>query len=191
MKLAHINTALFVAIMVVVGYIVIAPIIPIVSFWFEAHTTPRMGQLRSQLHIPISQLHIPPTGDRLIIPVMMLDAPINEGRDLSALRTGTWRRPNTSTPDKGGNTVIVGHRFTYVDPKGIFYYLNKLQVGDEVGVFWHGTRYVYKVFDVQVVPPTTMNVEAPTSDARLTLYTCTPTWWPKNRLIVSAKLEQQ
>ena len=47
--------------------------------------------------------------------------------------------------------------------------------------------YRYKVESSRTVPDTAIQVEAPTKDARLTLYTCTPLWNPVNRLVVVAK----
>jgi len=155
-------------------------------FWFQQHTSSRLLQLRTQLHLPANQLAIAPTDNRLIIPAMLLSVPINEGADMRALRAGPWRRPNSSTPDHGGNTVIVGHRFTYTDPRGSFYYLDKLRTGDEIGIYWHGNRFLYKVFDTKVVAADDTDIEGQTKNAQLTLYTCTPLWLPKNRLVVTA-----
>jgi len=106
------------------------------------------------------------------------------------LNSGVVRLPTGSTPDKGGNTVIVGHRFSYTAPRGIFYFLNKVHVNDEIGLVWNDKTYAYKVASVQQVPPTEISVEAPTVDARLTLYTCTPLWLPKERLVIIAELEK-
>jgi sortase A len=121
---------------------------------------------------------------------MLLDQPILEGRDTYAiLNKGIWRWPASSTPDKGGNTVLLGHRFTYTNPRGVFYFLNKVKVGDEVGVVWQNTTYRYKVSGVKVVPPTDTSILNATEKPTLTLYTCTPLWWPKDRLVITAQLE--
>jgi sortase (surface protein transpeptidase) len=37
------------------------------------------------------------------------------------------------------------------------------------------------------VPPDQTQIEAPTTDARLTIFTCTPLWLPKDRLVVVAE----
>ncbi|HSX00178.1 MAG TPA: class E sortase [Patescibacteria group bacterium] len=189
MKLKRVNDVLFIATVVVLLYIIVAPLFPMALFWLQQHTGSRLGQLNTQLHLPADKVSATPRDNRLIIPAMLLDTPINEGSTMSALRTGPWRRPNTSTPG-GGNTVIVGHRFTYSDPRGAFYYLNKVHVGDEIGIFWHGRRFIYRVSATKVVPPNEVAIESPTKDIRLTLYTCTPLWLPKNRLVVTALLEK-
>ncbi|HSW99332.1 MAG TPA: class E sortase [Candidatus Saccharimonadales bacterium] len=188
-QLRRVNTALFVAIVAVLLYVITAPLLPLLMFWVESHTGSAARTLAAQLQLPAAQVANMPGDDRIVIPAMLLDQPINEGRDLSALRTGTWRRPNTSTPDKGGNTVIVGHRFTYTNPRGSFYFLNKLAPGDEVGVFWHHKRYLYRVTGAKQVAATETAVEAPSPSAELTLYTCTPLWLPKDRLVITATLE--
>ncbi|HLZ14583.1 MAG TPA: class E sortase [Candidatus Saccharimonadales bacterium] len=189
MNLARINTVLFAAIAAVCLYIVVAPIAPAITFWAATHTGNSLQKLSDSLRLPATDLRLSPHDNRLIIPAMLLNTPINEGADLASLRTGPWRRPNGSTPAHGGNTVIAAHRFTYTNPRGAFYYLNKLQPGDLIGVFWEGKRYMYKVASTQTVPPTDIAIEAPTPDARLTLYTCTPLWLPKDRLVVVAELE--
>ncbi|HSW65988.1 MAG TPA: class E sortase [Bacillota bacterium] len=190
MKLARVNTCLLVAIILVCGYIILMPIVPMVSFWIAGRGGTRLQTLTARLHIPAARVSSVPADNRLIVPSMLLDTPINEGTSAATLRNGTWRRPLTSTPDKGGNTVIVAHRFTYADPRGTFYYLNKVAVGDEIGIFWHRKRYVYKVANVATVPANQVSVEAATQAAQLTLYTCTPLWLPKDRLVVTAKLEK-
>jgi len=182
-RLARINSLLFVAIVLVDLYIIIMPFIPGVIFHIQQHGTEKI--LRQTLLRPGSTAQ-DTKDDRLIIPAMLLNTPINEGSENLALSRGLWRIPTSSTPDKGGNTVIIGHRFTYTNPEGVFYNLNKVQVGDEIGIFWQGKRYLYAVIKTEVVPPTDVAIQRPTTDAQVTLYTCTPLWIPKNRLVVVA-----
>ncbi|MBI2577861.1 MAG: hypothetical protein HYV77_03415, partial [Candidatus Wildermuthbacteria bacterium] len=42
----------------------------------------------------------------LVIPKIGVEIPIIEGADEKALWKGAWRLPETSSPDKGSNTVI-------------------------------------------------------------------------------------
>lgn len=131
-----------------------------------------------------------PRGNRVIIPAMTLDQPIVEGSNMyRALDQGIWRWPDGSTPDKGSNTVLVGHRFTYTQPKGVFYFLDKLKTGDSVGLVWNGKTYVYRVTGTKVVKPTQVSILDPTTKPTLTMYTCTPLWLPKDRLVITAELE--
>ena len=187
-QLRHVNNLLFAAILVLLLYVVTAPLLPLAAYWLASRTH-TVATLSAKLRLPAAQVANMPGGDRIIIPAALLDQPINEGSDLRALRTGTWRRPHSSTPDKGGNTVIVGHRFTYSNPRGSFYFMNKVAPGDAIGIFWHGRRYIYKVTDVKTVPATDTDIENPSTEPELTLYTCTPLWLPKDRLVVTANLE--
>jgi sortase A len=194
LKIQTANNFLLVAIILVNGYIVAAPVFPMVSFWWNQHFHHTSQQLSDNLHKPTTPTPnkpavVPPKTNRLIVPAMQLNTQIFEGPDMHTLNKGIWHRPGTSSPDKGGNTVIAGHRFTWTDPQGIFYYLNKVKKGDEIGVWWQQKRYLYRVTTVKVVPPTEISVEDNTTDSRLTLYTCTPLWSPHQRLVVVAELE--
>jgi sortase A len=123
---------------------------------------------------------------------MLLDQQILEGpisQTYNILDKGVWRWPKGSTPDKGGNTVLIGHRFTYTNPRGVFYFLNKVNLGDTLGIFWNNHLYTYKVSSVDVVPPTDTTIEDPTTQAQVTIFTCTPLFLPKDRLVVVAQLE--
>jgi LPXTG-site transpeptidase (sortase) family protein len=188
-RLRLINKMLFGAIILINAYIILAPLFPTLTFWVQSKD-PEKKQTLSQI---IEQGDgSQDTGDenRLIVPDMLLDTPVIEGpvsKNEALLREGAWRLPYSSTPDKGGNTVVVGHRFSYTGPRGIFYYLDKLKPGSEIGLQWGGKMYRYSVESSRTVPDTAIEVEAPTEDARLTLYTCTPLWNPVNRLVVVAK----
>jgi len=133
-----------------------------------------------------------PQPNQLIIPAMQLDQPIYEGTDTYAeLDKGVWHWPGSSTPDKGSNTVLLGHRFTYTTPRGVFYFLDVVKVGDEISIVWNNTLYPYRVYQTEVVTPDHVEILDPTTEPTLTMYTCTPTWWPVNRLVVRAHLEKQ
>lgn len=129
-----------------------------------------------------------PSGNRLIIPSIGVDVPIVEGDDEDALSRGVWRRPNTSTPDDGGNTVITGHRFQYKPPNNkTFYNLDKVQLDDSVVVYWKGQKLSYRVTSIFEVEPDQIEIEHDTDRSILTLYTCTPLWTAKKRLVVVAE----
>ena len=184
MKLSRVNTALVVVIIAVNIFTIAMPVIPAVSLWIRKHTD-AAARLEARIHSPDGQHE--PSENRLIIPSILLDEKINEGADSTALRSGLWRRPFSAAPDQSSNTVITGHRFTYNDPQGTFYHLDKLRVGDDIGIIWNDKTYLYKVTNYTVVPATATEIEAPTDTPRLTLYTCTPLWFPKDRLVVTAE----
>ena len=114
-----------------------------------------------------------------------MEETINEGNSIATLRKGVWRLPHTSTPDKGGNTVLVGHRFTY-SGQAVFYHLDKVKQGDRITIVWKGKLYSYEVKTIKVVPPTEVSVEANTKEPMLTIYTCTPLLTAKDRLVIQA-----
>jgi sortase A len=125
----------------------------------------------------------------LIIPKIGVKIAIVEGTTESALNKGAWRLPETSTPDKGSNTVITGHRWKYRPPsEKTFYLLDKLEVGDTFKIIWEGKDYNYKIIGVSIVQPADVWVLNPTQKSIVTLITCTPLFSTKNRLVVKAEL---
>jgi LPXTG-site transpeptidase (sortase) family protein len=191
MRLSRVNTLLLVLIIGVNAYTIALPVMPAVLFWYKARHTDTVVRLNNKLH-PLQKTGGTTTaieGDRIVIPSMQLDQPIYTGSDMRTLNKGLWLRPVASTPDKGGNTVIAGHRFTYSNPRGTLYFLDRVKPGDEIGVFWHGKKYLYRVSESKVVPATATEVESPSAISQLTLYTCTPLWNPKDRLVVTGVLE--
>lgn len=173
-------------------YIIAVPFLPQVIFRIEQGGQ-RQQALEDSLKPPkrsTTPAVQPNQPNHVIIPTMLLDKPIVEGKNMyRALDQGVWRWPDGSTPDKGGNTVLVGHRFTYTQPKGVFYFLDKVRVGDSVGIVWDNKTYVYRVTSAKVVPPTQTSILDPTEQPTLTMYTCTPLWVPKDRLVITASLE--
>jgi len=188
----QLNNLLFILIILINGYIIVAPVWPRVTFWWQSNHTARHAELTQQLITSATHSKTQSEPNSLIIPAMLLQAPTLEGPKqnwFQLLKAGVWRWPDSSTPDKGGNTVFLAHRFSYTGPRGAFYYLNKLKVGDKIGVIWNGKTYTYHVISSRTVPPTETSIEDNTADARITLFTCTPLWNPLNRLVVVAERE--
>lgn len=125
---------------------------------------------------------------RIEIPKIGVAMALVEGRGEETMLRGAWRFPHASTPDKGGNTVIVGHRFLNLPPNPeTFYSLDKISQGDTFAVEWNGETYRYRVTETKVVPPTDLSVLEQTVKPTVTLITCTPVFTTKNRLIVHAE----
>ena len=83
--------------------------------------------------------------------------------------------PWTSTPDKGGNTVLVGHAYYLrngVYSKSTFYELDTLASGDEIEMTWKGVKYTYVVKEVKKVKPNQIEIEDQTTTPTLTIYSC-------------------
>ena len=128
-------------------------------------------------------------GNYLVIPKIGVHVEIVEGEDASSLAQGAWRLPGTSTPDRGGNTVVAAHRFRYAPPyEATFYYLDKLETGDEFSVFWEGKEYRYQVVDSHIVAPTNLDILNDTPTSTFTMVTCSPLFSTSERLIVSGEL---
>jgi LPXTG-site transpeptidase (sortase) family protein len=83
-----------------------------------------------------------------------------------------------------GNAVLYGHD----DIEGsIFASLKDLKAGDEVDVALPGdSPVVYRVTSRTIVAPTAVQILEPTSDVRLTLFTCWPNWVDTQRVVVTA-----
>ena len=186
------NNLIFATIILINGYIIAAPLLPGVWYWWQTRNNTHVQQLTNKIAEAPKTTEtkpISPLPNELIIPKMLVDTPLVEGPmkdSFNLLNKGAWHLPISSTPTQGGNMVIAGHRFSYTGPRGIFYYLNKLVPGDEIGIRWNGIMYHYTVQSSRTVPSTEVSVEQPTPDTRLTLYTCTPLWNPVNRLVVVA-----
>jgi sortase A len=182
------NNLLIGLIIAINGYILIAPFWPGLVGWWQLNHTGQRQQLQAIVDAP-ARSDTKPQPNHVVIPDMGLNAKIGEGlyyNRYAVLHKGIWRYNRGSTPDKGGNTVLVGHRFTYTNPRGIFYALNKVHTGSDIAVFWNGKKYNYVVTETKIVKPTDTKIQDPTKDARLTLYTCTPLFHPTSRLVVIA-----
>jgi sortase A len=182
-----INDVLTCVVVVFALYLILLPFLPDFTWWIH-YQAPLISK-HPATALPQANTPAAPEGNTLIIPAMALDQPLHEGRSEHALHFGVWHLPGTGNPEKGGNTVLAGHRYTY-SGSGVFYHLDKVQIGDDMTLFWNHKRYDYSVTNIQVVPPTDVAVQAPTKDNRLTVYTCTPMWTFKNRLVITGELER-
>lgn len=181
LKLRTINNWLSLVAAGLAIYIIAAPFLPQATFAWRSHfSEPVTIANNSGENGPDL-----PEENVLVIPSIQLYEIIHEGQDASALKNGAWRRPHTSTPDQGGNTVIVGHRFTY-DGAATFYHLDKIQADDEITIAWEGEVHRFKVAFIKVVPADHISIEDDTDEPLLTLYTCTPLWSATERLVIGA-----
>jgi sortase A len=184
LSLRNFNHLLSGVVLIMALYIFVWPFSAQITWWIQ-HDAPVVSGLTTP------KLDVEPITDTntVIIPGINLKQEIVEGNAPSTVHRGVWRRPNSSNPTKGSNTVLVGHRFTY-DGASVFYHLDKVKTGDEIIVYWNKQLYKYEVIENAVVSPENIEVEASTDEAILTLYTCTPLTTAKDRLVVKAKLVQ-
>jgi len=180
-------------------YLILAPFIPDAIYYVQTYlrkdrlyTYQRTTNLRSN---DVEQVQLfegeaqPPDGENLLfIPKIGVQTPILEGKTSATLEKGIWHRPKSSTPELGSNTVFVAHRFLYTSGPNTFYNLDKLTVGDKFSVWWNKKRYEYEVVESKVVRPSEIYIESPTEESIVTLWSCTPVFTSKNRLVVTAKL---
>ena len=122
---------------------------------------------------------------RVSIPKINLDVIVVEGTNHRALRVGPGHLKSTPAPGDSGNSVISAHRDTF------FRHIYELVKGDEIQVRRGGRTYTFQVTGKKIVDPDDISVLRNSSDARLTLITCYPTYYigpAPQRLIVFSKL---
>lgn len=190
-NLRFFNNLLTVVVAILALYIIAAPYVPQFTWWLK-HDSPVKTTLapKESPAVTLPQVQKPVDGDKLFIPRLQMEETVYGG-GIGSLSKGVWHVPHTSTPDKGGNTVLVGHRFTY-SGQAVFYHLDKIERDDPITLHWQGKAYEYRVTEIKVVPASELSIEDNTEAPQLTIYTCTPLWSVKNRLVIIAKpLEQQ
>jgi len=134
------------------------------------------------------------TENRLYIPKIDVNLPYATGNE-TVMDTGAWwRSPSSGNPEDGGNFVLSAHRFTMgwtpgeTARRSPFYNIDKLDIGDTITVDYEGNRYTYTIDKKYSVAPTAIEIEAPTEDDRLTLYSCGLGGANDKREVIIAKL---
>lgn len=178
-SLRQFNNGLSVVVIALSLYVILAPLWPQAAY--QVRPAPALVQAETKNQPPENI----PAENTLVIPGMKLQQPIHEGGKWM-LNKGVWHQSGTGAPDTGGNMVLSGHRFTYGGP-AVFYHLDKVSVGDKIIIYWQKQRFEYEVKAIKEVPPTAVEVIAPTEEPRLTIYTCTPLVTAKNRLVIQAE----
>ncbi|GAC1391965.1 MAG: hypothetical protein NVSMB46_06430 [Candidatus Saccharimonadales bacterium] len=189
--LRRFNNILSILLIILVAYVLASPIIGNVSFYLHKKFQKNHGyvyktrlQTNQNSHDELKNI---PKDNRIVIPTMNLDLPIREGKSPYTLSKGLWHAPDTGNPLLGGNMVILGHRFTYNGPSYLFN-LDKVKIGDKYSVYWQQKEYIYEVKNITIVSPYDLSIIAPTAKPRITIYTCTPLWTSKQRLVVQSEL---
>ncbi|MDB5182712.1 MAG: class sortase [Candidatus Saccharibacteria bacterium] len=134
---------------------------------------------------------------QVIIPKINVQAPvvydvptINENDVESGLERGIVHYVTTSNPGEQGNSVFFGHSSSNILNRGkykfAFVLLSWLNEGDTFYLQKGGVRYVYKVFEKKIVPPSDVSVLNPVDGhiSTATLITCDPPGTNVNRLII-------
>jgi sortase A len=136
---------------------------------------------------------------RVIIPKLNVDVPVvyneqsvEERKVQSALERGVVHYADTPVPGQPGNVVIVGHSsnnlFNSGKYKFAFVLLSRLENNDTFVLHYESQRYIYRVYNKQIVKPTDVSVLGPAAkDHTVTLITCDPPGTAINRLIIQAE----
>lgn len=122
--------------------------------------------------------------------VLKINTPVIEGADLESLAHGVGHHKTTARPGFNGNTVIYGHRWYPGDNPyyHIFNDLDKLQQGDQVFLFYNGSKFTYEIIESKIIDADNIEILKQTKEPQLTLYTCTPRYTSEKRLVYIAKL---
>ncbi len=126
---------------------------------------------------PIARLHLPTISQTLVVV---------EGAEQRQLDKGPGRLAGTAALGQPGNTALAGHRYP-----GVFWNLDRLEVGDPVVVETAGSWLVYRLVRTVIVQPVdeaVLAAPAKSASAVLTLITCEPKLSTAQRLIKQAEL---
>lgn len=179
-----------------IGFVIIV-IVSIAIFGAGAYimvlaATPAIIPYFKPLQIKPEDISSPQIGvNRIIIPKIGVDIPYGLGE--VSLDTGAqWRYPERGSPEIGGNFIIAAHRFNLASTPGQtlvkspFYHIDKLATGDQIIIDYEGKRYGYTVSKIYNVKPTQTEIEAPSENAKLTLYTCSLGGSSDGRVVIEA-----
>lgn len=129
-------------------------------------------QLRKFAHeVPAIAHHLPGIGERvgeIEIPGLELRVVILQGDSPQVLRRGVGHLPNTAMPGELGNVGLAGHRDSFFRP------LRQIRPGDTITLRTPRGEFQYRVESTGIVPPSNVEVLAPTDRRELTLVTCFP-----------------
>ncbi len=181
----QVNNMLGTVVIAVSLYTLLLPFLPIISFWWNDRNATVRTSIVNQVYAEPTQQ---PAGNRLLIPSILVDEEIVTGNTLSVIDDGgIWLRPQSVDPDERGNVVLAGHRFTYNQPYGPLYHLDKVSIGDEIGLRWEGATTRYVIDNITTVTADSVGIERQTGEHKLTIYTSSPLLTAENRLVITAR----
>ena len=108
---------------------------------------------------------------RIGIPAINVDAPVVQGDDWEALKTGVGLNASSAAPGKAGNVILSGHNDIFGQ---VFRELDRLAPGDEIMLLTEKNAYTYIVTGTQIVQPSQVEVMRQTAESTLTLISCYP-----------------
>ena len=160
----------------------------------------KKGALREGLNRENTEILIPASTDfGIVIPKIAANSAIvpnvdagNKDEYLEALKHGVAQARGTAYPGEGGHIYLFAHSTDYVWNVGtynaVFYLLYKLELGDEVVLFFKGQKFVYKVTGKEIIDPQDVNYLTRKTDKEfLTLQTCWPPGTTLKRQLIFAE----
>ena len=129
-----------------------------------------------------------------VAPVYTNVDPFNEEEFLRVLRHGVAQAKGSVLPGQAGNTYIFAHStdafYNVGRYNAVFYLIGKLEVGDNIYIYFQNHKYTYTVYDKKVVSPTSVGYLGTLKKNvnTLTLQTCYPPGTTLKRLIVLSEL---
>ena len=123
---------------------------------------------------------------RIGIAAINVDAPVVQGDDWEALKTGVGLNAGSGIPGKSGYVILSGHNDIFGQ---VFRDLDRLVPGDEIVLLTEKNAYTYIVTSTQIVQPSQVEVMRQTEDSTLTLISCYPYLVDTQRIVVSARLK--
>jgi sortase A len=121
------------------------------------------------------------------IPAIGVDAPIVQGDGWEQLKKGVAQHIGSANPGTDGNVVLSAHNDIFGE---IFRDLDQLNPGDVVIIYTNQRSYTYVITGWDIVPPTQVEVMAPTRDPTVTLISCYPYRVDTERIVVRALLQE-
>lgn len=158
--------------------------------------------------IPID-IAVAPYENRIEIPKINVNAPIiTPEKGVEALVANDWsvledaisesllrgvvHYPGTAEPGDKGNAFFTGHSsnvfWDLSKYNTVFALLPKLEVGDDVYVYFEQTRYHYRIISKKEVSPKDVSILEQGNEKHLTLMTCTPVGTNLKRMVLTAEL---
>lgn len=124
---------------------------------------------------------------RIGISAINVDAPVVQGDDWDALKTGVGLNAGSGIPGRAGNVILSGHNDIFGQ---VFRELDRLVPGDEIVLLTEKNAFTYVVTGTQIVQPSQVEVMRQTEDSTLTLISCYPYLVDTQRIVVSANLKK-
>ncbi|HEB13076.1 MAG TPA: sortase [Actinobacteria bacterium] len=116
--------------------------------------------------------------NRIIIPAVLVDAPIIEGFTEEALKTGAGHVVDSASPGEKGNVILAGHNYAYFvkGDQNLFSLLHLIKKGTPIYVFWGGKKYTYRSTRKWTVDRDNPSIFDETKGPMLTLIASASSW---------------